>query len=150
MTLTLYNNVSSPHKIHKVLQSQLILTGDLRNESSIIDPVILIETTSDIVMYNYCYITEFSRYYFIRDIISVRTNLWRIICHVDVLMSFSQSIDNQQVVLDNSESSFQNKYIQDSSVFVASEKTMTEIKQFESGFSQNGEFILITAGGLAT
>ena len=41
--------------------------------------------------YNYCYISNFNRYYFIDDIIRDQ-NIWTIITHVDVLASFKADI----------------------------------------------------------
>lgn len=59
-----------------------------------------------IISCNYMYIPTFNRYYFIDDIISVRNNLWRIVAHVDVLMSFKKEIFNQTVLINRNEFDF--------------------------------------------
>lgn len=59
-----------------------------------------------IISCNYMYIPTFNRYYFIDDIISVRNNLWRIVAHVDVLMSFKKEILNQTVLINRNEFDF--------------------------------------------
>lgn len=56
-----------------------------------------------IISCNYMYIPTFNRYYFIDDIISVRNNLWRIVAHVDVLMSFKKEIMQQNLLINRNE-----------------------------------------------
>ena len=79
MNIVLYANVSEINAVNKNITELITLTGTLREQSSIIDPVI---TISDIDNYvgqmNYAYIPEFNRYYFITNVESVRNNLWKI------------------------------------------------------------------------
>ena len=52
---------------------------------------------------NYVYIPEFNRYYFINDIISIRTNMWRLNMHVDVLMSYKKQIKQMNAFVNRNE-----------------------------------------------
>lgn len=71
----------------------------LKDETSIINPEILISTAS-LTSYNYAYISDFGRYYFIRDIVSVRNNLWRLSLECDVLATYKSQIgDSTEYVL---------------------------------------------------
>ena len=63
------------------------LTGNLREPSDLINPSITIEY-SGLPGTNYAYISGFGRYYFITNITSIATNLWRLDMHEDVLMTF--------------------------------------------------------------
>lgn len=124
MKIILYNNLSENNKLNKSISKIVEVEGYLREQTSIVNPQILIEfhpeqfegyvkdDNGDYVVYNgikisyntflysyilstnYVHIPEFNRYYFITDIISIRQNLWRILLHVDVLMSYSNAILN--------------------------------------------------------
>lgn len=150
MDIILYQTDSERERVNKNLLEGVTLTGSLRGESSVIKPSILIEATN-ISEYNYCYIAEFGRYYYINNIISVRTNLWRIECSVDVLMSFQNQILNLDVIV--SDLSLGED---PTSVYFSGEqwqsivKTKTDVIQFPSGLLDDGEYILITSGGIAS
>lgn len=148
MQIVLANTGDEPNVLNKRIFNNITLIGSLKQDSNIIDPSILIEIENP-TSYNYCFIPEFGRYYFIRDIRSVRYNLWEIVLHVDVLMSHKDDIKQCSVMLDNSETTGITYYIQNG-VFINTCKDKTDIVQFSNGFNENGEYILITAGGIAT
>lgn len=145
MDIYLYNNTSEKTRVSKTLLNEQKYTGTLRDEASIMSPVFMIEEVNP-VGYNYCYIPAFGRYYFIEDITSVRTGLWRFSCMVDVLMSFSDDIRNLSVIVDRSENTQNNNYLV-SDVWKTTVRDKTDILNFPYGLSDEGEFILITAGG---
>lgn len=70
----------------------------LKETTSILNPSFLIqgnETTFEgksIPDYNYCYVEEFHRYYFITQVASISSNIWQIDCEVDVLASYRSEI----------------------------------------------------------
>ena len=78
------------------------MTGSLREESSIVAPVITVEYAG-FPNWNYAYIPNFGRYYFIADIVSVRTNLWRISFRVDPMMSFKEFIKGTPALIARNE-----------------------------------------------
>ena len=145
MELTLYVNHSEKNQLGKTLDSGLTLTGNLKDETSIINPVILIQA-DNVSGYNYAYIKEFNRYYFIDDIVSVRTGLWKVKLSVDVLESFQAEIKNLSVILKNTETTGATNYMV-GDVWKTNVKETTNIMNFPNGLSDSGEFILITAGG---
>lgn len=145
MDLILYVNNSEKNKLEKSLSSDLKLIGKLREQSSVVNPSIMIQTTNPSI-YNYAYIPEFKRYYFITDMVSVRTGLWEISMHVDVLMSFKDTIKGTQVILSDTESTGQTNYMAGEQ-WESNVKTVTDIVSFPNSMNVNGEYILITAGG---
>lgn len=149
MDIILYVNSSERNAIYKTLTEPNTLTGSLRGESSIINPSFLIETTNP-SMYNYCYISEFGRYYFITDITSVRTDLWRIDCAVDVLMSFQDEILALDVTVSDASIGDQRPTYMQGDVWQTTVKTKTDVIKFPSGLLDDGEYILITSGGIAS
>ena len=148
MEITLYTNESEKNKLEKTLDHPILLEGTLRDESSIINPIILISSEKEDIpyMYNYAYIPAFGRYYFITDIESVRTGIWRVSMHVDVLMSYKEQIKNLNVIINNSEQTGANNYLSGEQ-WITNVKNTTNIVNFPNGLNDNGEFILITAGG---
>lgn len=146
MQINFFVNNSDPKVINKNITAGLSLDGYLKEECSIINPMIMIETDESVINYNYLYIPTFNRYYYISDITSVHNNLFRITCNVDPLMSFKDQIMNLPVILDDTQSVNSDYYI-DSEVWKTKVKTLTDIIAFPNGLNDNGEFILITAGG---
>lgn len=145
MNIILYVNNSEKNKIGKTLTNDFSLSGNLRDATNIINPVILIEI-SEIGNYNYCYINNFNRYYFITDITVIRTGLFAISLMVDVLESFKSDIKNLSVILLNTQNVGSSNYLP-SPVFRGNVKSKTDILNFPNGLNDSGEFILITAGG---
>lgn len=150
MEITLCVTSSERHAIRKTLQNSLELTGALRGESSVINPSFIIELDNP-SQYNYCYIPAFNRYYFITNITSVRTNIWRIDCSVDVLMSFQTEILNLDVIVsDLSIGEPQTETYMQGEQWATTVKNKTDIINFPSGLLDDGEYILITSGGIAS
>lgn len=146
MELQLCYTTSENNAITKQLNDIVSLTGTLRSESSVIHPVIMIEANS-IRNYNYAYIPQFGRYYYITGVTNFRNNLWIVNFSVDVLMSFRNSILNTQCVLLETEVTGADPYLPDSRVWVTKVKDKTDIVPFPNGLLSQGEYILITAGG---
>lgn len=145
MEIHLYVNSSEKNQLGKTLGSELILTGNLRDEASVTNPVILIQA-DNVSGYNYAYVKEFNRYYFIRNMVSVRTGLWRIELSVDVLESYKTEIKKLSVILRDTETTGATNYLS-GDVWKTNVKETTNIINFSGGLSDTGEFILITAGG---
>ena len=145
-TISLFKTASENNRVVKVLTDEKRLSGELRNQTSVLNPTIRIESADNISGYNYCYISEFGRYYYITDIVSVRTNCWVISLRCDVLMSYKDEIQSMNVILNNTQETGLSNYLA-SPNWVSLVKTKTYIKVFPSGLSEQGEFILITAGG---
>ena len=91
MEIRLYYNTSDNRCIRKNLLNELSLSGTLRDSCNLIEPVINIQNES-VIRYNYAYIPDFKRYYFIKKITSLRKGLWTIGFEVDPLMSFKGDI----------------------------------------------------------
>lgn len=145
MDVVFYYNQSDDRKINKVLVPGETFVGSLRDEVSIMNPVIRFEK-ADVLRYNYAYIPEFQRYYAITNIVAYREGLFDVSMDVDVLMSFRNDINNFNVVVDKQSMPVNgDEYIDDGSL--VSENVMFKtIYDFPNGFNDTGEYILITAG----
>lgn len=146
MNVALCNNSSEKNEINKVISNGTTFSCTLRSKTSISDPTIVLEYNGNLSGYNYCYIHDFGRYYYITDIVSVRYNLWMIKCHVDVLMSFRQSILSSVAIVEESSETGASNYLSND-VWRTLSKDTTSIIPFSNGLNSSGEYILVTAGG---
>ena len=145
MTIKFYNNLSDKIVVDKnITQIGADMTGTLRENCSVIDPIIKVEgiVGSNITSCNYAYISEFGRYYYITNIVCVG-KLFEVHMHVDVLMSYRGDIRSNSAVVSRQEKQY-NLYLQDG-VFKEQANPHYEIKQFPSGFT-SFNFILAVAG----
>ena len=145
MNLRLCINNSEKNKINKSFTAGVTLSGTLRNESNVVTPSIIINIDNPTI-YNYAYIEDFGRYYFITDYISLRSGIWQIILKSDVLMSFKDSILASSVLINSTETTGKNNYLSGSN-WVSNCKAKTDILTFSQGLLNDGQYILITAGG---
>lgn len=144
-TISLYVNYSEINKLDKDISLITTLTGNFKNESSIINPTILIDINLiSVVNCNYFYISEFGRYYFITDIISISTNLVQITGHVDVLTSFKNEIRLNGAIIQKSENNW-NLYLNDGSIHTY-QYTHTSTHKFPNGFPKGVDLVLAVAG----
>lgn len=144
MNIVLYVNASEINAVDKNLTELTKLTGTLREQSSIIDPII---TISDIDSYvgqmNYAYIPEFNRYYFIMNIESVRNNLWKVSFHVDVLHTYREAIRENSAIIERNENEYDLKL--NDGLFRTQQNPRIEQFPFPNGFNQ-WNFVLAVAG----
>lgn len=140
----IYNN-EPMNKISKNVDNVInTLEGSLRDESSIVDPVIMIESENPITA-NYAFIPAFNRYYFIRNIEVVRTNLWRLTMHTDVLRTFSEGILGSPCIVAKSSNRF-NMYLNDSN-YKCFQNDYVSVQRFPSGFDYGDRCYVITIFG---
>ena len=83
----------------------------LKEDTSIIEPSILIvkeaaQSYTDLLAYNYAYIADFGRYYFVRNVISVSNVMVEFILEVDAMASFKTEIGNSSEYVLRSASSY--------------------------------------------
>lgn len=144
MNIILYQNISEYNAVNKTINELTTLTGTLREESSIIDPII---TISDIDSYvgsmNYAYIPEFNRYYFITNIETIRNKLWRVSFHVDVLYTYREQIKSNSAIIERNETQYDLKL--NDGLFKTQQNPRIAQFPFPSGFN-TWNFVLAIAG----
>lgn len=96
MQIIFYNYTGKINVLYKTLDTStaITMTGTLRRGTSIITPTIDVQTDlATFKSYNYCYIPDFHRYYFIMDRVSVTSSLIRLTMNCDTLRSYNYRID---------------------------------------------------------
>lgn len=146
LSVTLMNNSSPVEQIGKVLTSGPSESCALKENTSVLKPVIIIRSSDNIFSYNYMYIQEFGRYYFIDDIISVNNNLWEIHAHVDVLETYATAILSNSAVIRRQANQY-NLYLDDPEFKTYNTETIQTLKfKGGSGLSKNLKYVLTVNG----
>lgn len=144
MTIFLYQTLSEVNKVDKDITLLTTLTGNLREESSLIDPEILIDGFSNYIdSCNYVYIQEFNRYYFVRNVTAISNTLFRISLHVDVLYTYKTEIRSNYAIVSRNENEFD--LMLNDGLFVTQQNPRKAQFDFPSGFT-HWDFVLAIAG----
>lgn len=142
--ILIQQNQSEKNKVDKDVTTLATITGTLRQETSIIDPVFIIAgDLDDYVGVNYCTVDSFGRSYFVNNIRSVRSGLVELTCHVDVLSSFATQIRTNSAIIRRQENNW-NLYLNDGT-FKVYQNPIVLTKAFPSGFTTQ-EYVLAVAG----
>lgn len=145
MEVIFYHNASDDRVVNKTLIGGTSFHGQARDEVNIMNPTIIFDS-DEIMRFNYAYIPEFQRYYTVTSVTSYREGLFIVDLSVDVLMSFAGEIMCLSVVVDKQTMPENgDEYIDDGSL-VSDNVMFTRVHEFEAGFNDCPEYILITAG----
>lgn len=143
MNILLYKTTNANNDLNKTISDKVELVGALRDASSIIAPSILIQ--SNPIGYNYAYIPEFGRYYYIKNITAFRKGAYILDLKCDVLMSFKDEILNMSGIV--SRLTTGSPYVQ-RDVLCKVTETHKRIDFPATPFTRNGTYILIAKGGV--
>ena len=145
MNILLYKTTNANNDLNKTISDKVELVGALRDASSIIAPSILIQ--SNPIGYNYAYIPEFGRYYYIKNITAFRKGAYIVDLKCDVLMSFREEILNMSGVVSRltSGDEYANRDIKTKCL-----ETHRKIVFENTPFTADGTYILVAQGGEET
>lgn len=76
----------------------------LKSNTSIENPTFLIEGIN--LSFNYCYVQELSRYYFINDIVLGNNSIYEVSCVTDLLATYKTDIGNYTAFVERSSSNY--------------------------------------------
>ena len=143
MTVIFYTYSGIKNKINKQLSSGFTVNDVIvQNDFDITDFDLLIKNTNFNLDYNYCFISDLDRYYFIQNIEKMNGSIYKIRITVDVLKSFSNQIENINAIITKSENPDNN--------FVnceVSENYTSEVINLTDNFNHSGNLILVTSLG---
>lgn len=144
MQIKLYKNLSEVNTIGKTLTEESVRTGTLKDGCSVLSPSVVL-TGENLSDFNYMYIPEFHRYYFITGITSIKKGLWQIDGHCDVLESYKEQIKAQKAVVERQEQKY-NLYLNDPDWKIYRNKQVLT-RTFPDGFLDTGVYYLTVVGG---
>lgn len=92
LKIKLYNTTSPENMINKVLVDEVEYSIVFKNVVNILQPVVQLQVKLPEVNYNFAFIPDFERYYFINKLESQPNNMWILTLSEDVLMSYKEDI----------------------------------------------------------
>lgn len=110
MTIELYNTNSKQNEINKILENKKTIECLLKNRVNYTDINLLLDYSIDDFNFNYIYIPNFKRYFFIKNIEIVRENLVNITLHIDVLMTYKEKFLNVECRIIESENNINENF----------------------------------------
>ena len=129
----------------------LTIEGSLLYNQSISNPKLIIK--GDIRPYNYCYIAEFGRFYYISDITVNESDIQTITLTVDVLQSFKSYIENCDGLVERQRTKT-NKYFNDSMMWTQNNKNIVPLHFLGGDYTPslfdrtNNCYVITLAGGV--
>lgn len=148
---------SPRNKVSKVFHSYGTLSGTLKNETSILNPTIIMRNddsvsfnadTIPVTKCNYMYISNFHRYYYIVDFQSIRNSVFEIVGKVDPLKTFeSEILSNTGYILRSASRSNVTRYLDDDKIKIYANPHVVTKKLTGETFAKNPTFILAVSGG---
>ena len=143
MTVIFYKYNGIKNKINKTLENGLTVNDVvMRNDFDITAFELLIKDINFNSEYNYCYIQDLGRYYFIESVQKMNGTIYKIRLTVDVLKSFSTQIENITAIITKSENP-DNDFVD----CEKSENYTSEVINLTDNFNHSGNLILVTSIG---
>lgn len=149
-----YNFIKTPNSTKRVTEDMesVELNCKFKQATSIVDPVLLVNS-SDIYKYNYCYIEDFGRYYFVSNHTSYPNNIWEVTCSIDVLATYKNDIlETDAYIITCADSNYYDLDIQDNRVIATNRNGYIETgnmsEKIPRGFEigNAGTYVLCTIG----
>lgn len=143
MTITTYSNASEEHVLDKdITKINENVSVVLKDDTNVLSPTLI--TSQNIShTFNYIYISDFNRYYYVKNITYSQQRFY-IECAVDVLMSFNSEIKDLNVIANRS-SSYYNVYQKDDTIPFEN-RNVISTQNFPSGFNSQALILAVNGG----
>lgn len=141
MELIFYNYNGSMNRLNKTLPDGISVVGNFNIDYDKINPTIKLSYSNDF-NFNYCYIPDFKKYYFVSNT-SINRNGF-IICNLieDCITTYKDDILKASGTVTRS---FNSPYMQGSNIPVTSKTSLKEYT-FNDVFNHDGIYVIISNG----
>lgn len=158
ITVTFYNCADDKRVMSKTLTTGSTVTAELYDKTSVISPAIRLAYSASYTQYNYMYIAEFNRYYFITNMTTDSGGAIIIQGEVDVLQTYNTEIGNLPAIVvraarKNQDGSYRSTWIEDTRLPIQSGRAVKAILfentdlNIDTATMTSNNFILNVAGG---
>ena len=143
MNVKFYKTADPVNVMNKTLGDETTKSGTLKENCDVLNPSILFNFNP--VNYNYAYIPDFGRYYYVGKPVNEGAALWRVDLSVDVLMSWKAGIKSSPCIAAKSSSAY-NLYLNDPN-YKCYQNDVILMQNFPTGFDEtNSRFVLTVFG----
>lgn len=104
MEITFYSTTDTPIKVNKSLTLIKTVTGTPINDMNIMNPEVTVSYDAALLNANMAYISTFGKYYFVNPPTIQTAQRMTISMHIDVLMTYRNSLRNCDALVIRSES----------------------------------------------
>lgn len=96
--LKIYVNQSNQNIINKRIDLISELNCTFKDDIDILSPILLVKNYTG---GNYCYLSDFDRFYYIDDVGLLKGGVYQLNCSVDVLKSYADDLENAEYYSDD-------------------------------------------------
>ena len=142
MQIKFYRTESEDCRLAKSISNELIVNGNMKGEVlNILKPTVIFEYNARYNNYNYAYIPEFGRYYFISSVDKV--NHYTVIeFDHDPLMNWSTEIKQSSAHVTRTNPAKGSKYLKDKRI-VNTAQHFYQTKKLGTGFTKADKYIIL-------
>ena len=145
-SINLYTNTDDNNVVDKNPSLVATVTVAYNQAVDILNPIIIVESSSDLSGCNYAYISDLGRYYFIDSIALMQGGMYQLSMHVDVLMTYASDIKDVNAVISRQENDF-NLYLPDPEFKVYAYTDKKTLKFSKNPFTKAANYLLTVSGG---
>lgn len=145
VTIDFYNYTGRENTVNKTLTDPTVTEGLLRDTVNVLQPILKLKHTG-VFGFNYCYIRELSRYYFVTNYTVVDNNHLELHLKIDVLKTYADEILSATGTVYEREDA--NKFISTRRQIVDTRPNFERLNFPETGlFDNKGHIIMVTLNG---
>jgi len=144
VTLYAYNYTGESNVIKKTLPTAETITGLMYEQTDVLKPIVKI-ASSKVFDFNYVFIVELNRYYYVNDIRISDNGTYIVYLEIDVLMTYQKEILQAKAHVTQSENA--NKFLSNRSTVYDVRPTMEKTVFEKDLFNADGTIIMITVKG---
>lgn len=146
MQVLLYSTTSDSRNLTKNVIQRGSTLAYIKEDCRLSDPILYLNVAGlDMSNTNYLYIPEWGRFYYVKEVTFSNSGTARVELHVDVLMSFADSIRAINTLIERQEFVF-SPYILDSELLTRVDRKIT-YKVLGSIGNPSGAYIALTVTG---
>lgn len=149
MIITLYQYSGKNNVVNKTLTNGVNVDGTIKEPFNVLRPIVKFRTNNNlqnVMIYNYCYIADLNRYYFVNSIDAQSADVFILTLSVDVLKSYENEIKAASGTITNRENG--NKFISNRANIHDLRPTFEKIDfSVNAPFDETGTLIMVTLKG---
>lgn len=146
LNVVFYKTTTDRNYLTKNLSSSYKTVVTPKDDVSVSTPIFFLSYNEDLIPYNYVYVVELNRYYYIDEFILNSSATMSIRCSIDVLMTYAIYIKSINGFIERQEFKY-NRYFVDTELLTRADKTQILNEVGQVGVNNVVRYYLVTTGG---